>query len=548
MALDPFEISETAALIRATFDVDQVSREFVSLLHDGTGGLPLAVEQTLQLMRERGDIVPADDGWARRELDQLHVPPSVRDSVLERVRRLDPLARTLLEAAAVLSAPAREQLLARVAGLDPGSARDALAATLDAGLLVETTRGVFGFRHQLAARTVDEDTNVVVRRRLHGEAAAGLLDDGPLSMGRLLRHVRECDDVRPWHRRAEAAAVAALDAGDDRAGCCSCKPCWSAPICRTRGGCRSPIGWRKPPPPGWGTGDIGPQSSSGSAPSSTGPVTWSPRTADGPRLGEIRLQLGRLLLQLGEFDAAAARLSQAADVVSDHPVDAAKAMVSLAFPRGQAWSADQHRDWLRRADPLLDQVADADVRTWLEVDRLSVRLMLGETGAWSEAEHLCASATSPFARRESARMLLNLGHMAIAWGADEQARDCLRRAADRMEESRYLRLLGSVHLTQCLLDWHAGAWDGLADRVRLAAGADGTLPEAVLEAREVLGLLDLAAGRRHEAREHLGYVVEERAGAASPTAASCRRPRSPDSRPARVTRHQRSRSPEPRSR
>ena len=149
------------------------------------------------------------------------------------------------------------------------------------------------------------------------------------------------------------------------------------------------------------------------------------------------------------------------------------------------------------------------MRTWLEVDRLSVRLMLGETGAWSEAEHLCASATSPFARRESARMLLNLGHMAIAWGADEQARDCLRRAADRMEESRYLRLLGSVHLTQCLLDWHAGAWDGLADRVRLAAGADGTLPEAVLEAREVLGLLDLAAGRRHEAREHLGYVVEE---------------------------------------
>ncbi len=507
VALDSFGLDETAALIKATFAVDRVSREFVTLLHDGTGGLPLAVEQTLRLMRERGDIVPADVGWARRELADLRVPPSVRDSVLERVQRLDAPARTLLEAAAVLAAPAPEPQLAHVAGLDQASARDALTATLDAGLLEETARGAFGFRHQLASRTVAEATNVVTRRHMHGEAAASLLDHRPLSVGRLLRHVRECDAVASWSGRAEAAAEAALEAGDDRAGALLLHALLERPDLPEQH--RLPLAHRLAAAAASGVGalgDIGPQLVERVA----AVVDQGAEDDPGdPRLGAIRLQLGRLLLQLGEFDAAAERLSEAADVVSEHPVDAAKVMVSLAFPRGRAWSAAQHRAWLRRAGPLLDRVDDGDVRTWLEVDRLSVRLMLGETNAWSEAEDLCASATSPFARRESARMLLNLGHCAIAWGADEQARDSLRRAAERMEETRYLRLFGSVRLTTCLLDWHAGRWSGLADRVLAVAGTDGTLPEAALEAREVLGLLDLAAGRRDEARDHLEYVVEE---------------------------------------
>ncbi len=507
VALDPFGLDETAALIKATFGVDQVSRDFVTLLHEGTGGLPLAVEQTLRLMRERGDIVPADVGWARRELAQLRVPPSVRDSVLERVQRLDAPARALLEAAAVLAAPARERQLAQVAGLGATVARGALTSTLDAGLLEETTRGAFGFRHQLASRTVAEATNVVTRRHMHGEAASSLLDHRPLSVGRLLRHVRESDAVAPWSGRAEAAAEAALDAGDDRAGVLLLHTLLErTDLPEER---RLPVAHRLAAAAASGIGalgDIGPQLVARVA-----DVVDEDGAHDAgdPRLGAIRLQLGRLLLQLGEFDAAAERLSEAADVVAEHPVDAAKAMVSLAFPRGRAWPEARHRAWLRRAGPLLDRVDDADLRTWLEVDRISVRLMLGETDAWSEAEELCANATSPFARRESARMLLNLGHFAIAWGADEQARHSLHRAAERMEETGYLRLLGSVHLTECLLDWHAGRWSGLADRVRAVAGADGTLPEAALEAREVLGLLDLAAGRRDDARGHLTYVVEE---------------------------------------
>src|SRR5690606_24022310 len=126
VALAPFTLEETGALVRATFGGGDVSADFVRLLHDGTGGLPLAVDQTLQLMRERGDIIRSGDGWARRELARLRVPPTVRDSVLERVGRLDEVARRLLEAAATLGAPATVEQLVRVAGVEAAPAHDAL--------------------------------------------------------------------------------------------------------------------------------------------------------------------------------------------------------------------------------------------------------------------------------------------------------------------------------------------------------------------------------------------------------------------------------------
>lgn len=504
VALAPFTLEETGALVRATFGVGDVSADFVRLLHDGTGGLPLAVEQTLQLMRERGDIIRSDDGWARRELARLRVPPTVRDSVLERVGRLDEVARRLLEAAATLGAPATVEQLVRVAGVEAAPAHDALVDTLAAGLLEETAHGRYDFRHQLARRSVAEATSVVTRRVLHGRAADVLLDQGVPAMARLPRHLRECDDVAPLHARAEDLARSALAAGDDRAAVLLLLALLERsdlPVER-----RLPAAELAAEAAASGVGSLG---EIGARVIHQVGAVVDEADDDLRRQGEVRLQLGRLLLQLGEFDEAAERLSQAAPVLTDHPADAAKAMVSLAFPRGRSWSADQHRSWLRRAEPLIGQVPDPDLRTWLEVDRLTVRTMLGEADAVAEAERLCADASTPFARRESGRMLLNLGHMAIAWGDDVRARAWLHEAAERMQETGYVRLLGSVHLTEALLDWHAGRWQGLEDRVRPGADDDGTLPEAALEAREVLGLLALAAGRRDEAREHLEHVVTQ---------------------------------------
>ena len=230
-----------------------------------------------------------------------------------------------------------------------------------------------------------------------------------------------------------------------------------------------------------------------------------PRSA----VAEVRLSLGRLLLQLGEFDAAADEIEEATGGLEGLPVGAAKAAISLAWPRGHRWPAERHRTWMTRASALTDAVPPGLDRTWLEVDRASVLLMLGDEDGWAVAEELRPHAHSTEEQRHIARLLLNMGHVAIAWGRDEQARRCLEEAVATMAATGYRRLLNSARLTLAFLDWHRGAWSGLAERTRALADADATLPEARLEAVQTLALLGLAGGRRAASERELLRVHKE---------------------------------------
>ena len=140
-----------------------------------------------------------------------------------------------------------------------------------------------------------------------------------------------------------------------------------------------------------------------------------------PAVAEVRLSLGRLLLQLGEFDGAADEIEEATGGLEGSPVGAAKAAISLAWPRGHRWPAERHRTWMVRATALTEAVPPGLDRTWLEVDRAGVMLMLGDEDGWSVAEQLRPHAHSTEEQRHIARLLLNMGHVAIAWGRDEQA-------------------------------------------------------------------------------------------------------------------------------
>ena len=88
VGLSTLSVPETRELVASVFGVREVSEEFVSWLHERTDGVPLAVEETLWLLRDRGDVVWRDGEWERRAVEDIDVPPSVRDSVLERVGRL----------------------------------------------------------------------------------------------------------------------------------------------------------------------------------------------------------------------------------------------------------------------------------------------------------------------------------------------------------------------------------------------------------------------------------------------------------------------------
>jgi len=229
--------------------------------------------------------------------------------------------------------------------------------------------------------------------------------------------------------------------------------------------------------------------------------------------GEIRLSLGRLLFQLGRFDAAADEVEVALTDLDSRPDLAARAMTMMAFPRGQDWPAQRHRRWLDRSGEPTARVTSMETRISLTVDRASALLMMGDVAGWQVAEEITvvadrADLATP-ERRQLARGLMNVGHLGVAWGRYQESGRLLGRATALMRATGYERLLNSATLTQAHLDWQTGRWDGLSEQVAAVADESGTLPEARLEAQVTLGLLALSSGERGIARERLRDVLEE---------------------------------------
>ncbi|MCL2734121.1 MAG: AAA family ATPase, partial [Actinomycetia bacterium] len=109
-------VREAAGLVSSMLGGEPVSAGFAAFLHGRTEGVPLALEECVRLLRDRGDLARRNGEWGRRRRDEIAVPPTIRDSVTERVARLGADARRVLLAAAVLTDPVDERTLATVAG------------------------------------------------------------------------------------------------------------------------------------------------------------------------------------------------------------------------------------------------------------------------------------------------------------------------------------------------------------------------------------------------------------------------------------------------
>jgi hypothetical protein len=84
LALGPLDVGGTAGLVSSMLAADHLSDDFAAFLHEHTGGVPLAVEESVRLMAARADLKRRGGEWVRRELAELPVPPPVRDAVLDR--------------------------------------------------------------------------------------------------------------------------------------------------------------------------------------------------------------------------------------------------------------------------------------------------------------------------------------------------------------------------------------------------------------------------------------------------------------------------------
>jgi DNA-binding CsgD family transcriptional regulator len=137
------------------------------------------------------------------------VPSSVRDAVLARAARLDPPARDVLDAAAVIGMHTGLPLLEQVLGEPLGQLEPCLAA----GVLQSVDGGV-GFRHELARRAVEEAIDPVRRGEYHVRALAALGESG--DSARLAHHAEAAGDATAVLEHARSAAERAAGRGAHR--------------------------------------------------------------------------------------------------------------------------------------------------------------------------------------------------------------------------------------------------------------------------------------------------------------------------------------------
>ena len=133
-------------------------------VHRETEGNPFFAIQLLRHLNESG---PLDSAPALTDL-----PPSVREVVRRRIRRLGDEALRLLSTASVLGVEFHLQALAELAGMQPDTTLDLVESAVEAAVLREIPgQSRFRFVHALVQHTLYDDLSQTRRRRLHRAAA-----------------------------------------------------------------------------------------------------------------------------------------------------------------------------------------------------------------------------------------------------------------------------------------------------------------------------------------------------------------------------------------
>lgn len=466
-------------------------------LHTWTGGLPLAVAETLHHLAhqpgaEDQPAVPATPA----------VPAPLRDWVLDRLRSVDRDTRRLVRAACVLDQPATDTQLTRVAALPTARAEKALARALQRGLLRSlgptTLTPHTPLLRQVAYTALPRDK----RRRLHRASLRVLGEQTEPPHARMAHHAREAGLPDAWTENAERAADTALSQGEDTTAVALLRDALTRATLPPRRRCDLAL-------------KLGRAALTGiSAEHTIGllrDVLDTPGLSAAER-GELRMELGLLLLnQASQNRSARDELVRAAAELSTRPALAARAMCALAVPRSTPDSVATHRRWMERAVRAAQRSQDPAVDETVRVNQATLLAQIGDPTAWDVAPPRPDDPwprTGPRTlarRREFVRASLNLADAAVILGHYDRADRHLADTAGTCDP--YVR--ESAAALRLILDWNRGHWSDLAERAELDLGSGRLvhLHSVTAELTAVRAALALAHGDPATTRTHLGRVL-----------------------------------------
>ncbi|MDF6046105.1 AAA family ATPase [Streptomyces sp. JH14] len=499
LTLQPFDVAETASFVSSMLAGGHVSTEFAAFLHARTEGVPLAVEESVRLMHDRADLVSQDGRWARRRLDRIDVPPTIRDAMLERVQRLRPDTRTVLYAVSVLSGPADHTTLGAVTGLPADRFAAQAAEALGGGLLREDRPGQWSFRHSLACHAVYDAIPAEERRAMHLRAGRALEQWPVPPVAQLARHFRLAGEVEAARRYTEQAAELCVQSGDVATAALLLHSLVTTVALPAESLVRLVT-------------KIQFQVLSGSDPYSE--TIDALRAALGSQVltpGQqalVRFQVGRVLMVAGEFEAGRLEILGAVPHLAPDSPEAARARILLALPLGNARPVAEHLRWLHEAPPPAQSMASHE-RLRLFVERTFALLTLGEEAGWDAARQIPDDVSDPRAAAIVATGHTNVGEEATRWGRYDEARARLAIAQELAERHQLLDYLDSIASSRAHLDWFTGDWPGLAERTARLVDDGGVRLKDRCEAALVAGLIQAAAGDREAAEARLRFAARD---------------------------------------
>jgi DNA-binding CsgD family transcriptional regulator/tetratricopeptide (TPR) repeat protein len=178
MQLEPLTQEDIAALLVQRFAVEGKDvADFAVFLHSRTLGNPFFVEESIKTLIERGSLRSVNGRWVGWDVEDVDVPSTIREVLLERVGALSAPARAIADMAAVVASLVSHDLLREMTGMDPAAFLAGVEELRRAAIFSEAEEAgevVYDFSHPLLQRTLYEEVGAARRREFHASIARSM--------------------------------------------------------------------------------------------------------------------------------------------------------------------------------------------------------------------------------------------------------------------------------------------------------------------------------------------------------------------------------------
>ncbi|MDX1438250.1 MAG: AAA family ATPase, partial [Anaerolineales bacterium] len=196
MKISRLDRQETRAMLEMILG-QHVSDTLLDSIFYETEGNPFFIEEVCKSLVEDGKLFQIDGRWSRVDSEELEIPQSVRLVVQNRLKKVSPDTKEILQQAAILGQVFDFEILEEASAIDPGRLRSQLRAAERAQLIqIEPApKGErYEFAHALIPSTLARELDASILSELHGKAAGAIRSRRPDDFEALAYHYSQAGD------------------------------------------------------------------------------------------------------------------------------------------------------------------------------------------------------------------------------------------------------------------------------------------------------------------------------------------------------------------